>query len=319
MVSAPTAVLGATGARPAFRADGRPVTYADALTALALRGGWDAVVDEVRAAQASLTVSDEQTRARIEEQLPGQEVALRRHLGLTAADDYRAWLDRWELDVADCREHLRRRLVVGLGVAASGLVEVAVPVEGLRAHVVLEGVLDDAAARLAEDAALAPSDVEDHDAWLHAVVQGAARERLRPPDPVAIESVVTEKAVDWTVVEATVVVTSDDDVAHELLLCVREQRAPLAEVAADVGLPSEAVSTTLDVLPAWLEAPLVGAGPASVIGPLPHPDGRAVVQLLARRRPSADDEQVRRRAAAVLLERRAAVAIASHVRWGDGG
>lgn len=311
---APADVLGPAGARAPFRCSDRAVTYTDALDALAVRGGWVPLVSDVSARSTALAAADDATRATVDAGVPGAEIALRRRLRLTSADDYRTWLESWDLDVDDCRDHLRRRALPDpSGDPSPGHVEAV----AVRAHVVIEGVLDDAVRRLAEDAALAGADPRSP-SWLAEVVERADRVRTEEPDALAVADLVSEHVVDWTRVEATAVVAPDDDVAHELLLCVREEQAPLADVAARVGLSPVHVATFLEALDDWLEPVVLGVEPGALVGPVAHPDGRAVVQLLHRAPPSAADDDVSRRAAAELLERRAAVAMSAVVRWSDG-
>lgn len=311
---APADVLGPAGARAPLRCSDRDVTYADALDALALRGGWAPLVADVAARSAGLVAADERTRSAVDTAVPGAEIALRRRLRLTSADDYRTWLESWDLDVDDCREHLRLR---ALPPPDDAVTQAEVDAVAVRAHVVIEGVLDDAVRRLAEDAALAGADPRSP-SWLADVVERADRVRAEEPDPLAVADLVSEHVVDWTRVEATAVVAPDDDVAHELLLCVREEQAPLSDVAARVGLSPTHVATFVEALDDWLEPVVLGVEPGALAGPVAHPDGRAVVQLIARTPPSAVDDDVRRRAAAELLERRAAVAMSAVVRWSDG-
>lgn len=312
----PTDVLGAAGSRVPFRVGDREVTFAEALDALELRGHWETVIDEVAAGDAALEAADAGVRESVEAGLARAETVLRQRLRLTAADDYLAWLDRWELTVADCRDHLRRRAALSVGAAPS--VPAYCSPEAARAHLLIEGVLEEAVTRLAEDAALAAADPASP-TWLVDVVEGADSERHREPDTNAVAAVVAEHAMDWTRIEATVVVTPDDDVAHELILCVRDERAPLVVVAERIGLPVQELHASLDQLEQWLEPVLLGAEPGALLGPLVHPGGHAVVELVERHVPTSADDSVRHRAAAVLLERRAAIAMSASVRWSAGG
>ncbi|MFN8145989.1 MAG: hypothetical protein U0R76_00875 [Candidatus Nanopelagicales bacterium] len=308
---APDDVLGPLGARVPFRVHDRPVTCAEALGTLAVRGTWPDVVHEVGLGEQALAAADAAARAALEVGLPAAETALRRRLRITAADDYLAWLDQHGLTVADCRDHLRRRLA--LAAAGSGAAAPPDPT-AVRAHVVIEGVLDSAVRRLAEDAAIADVDPADPD-WLTRVVQASDAVRAAPADPDEVAAVIVERTVDWTRVEGAVAVVPDDDVAHELLLCVREQHAPLAQVAESVGVPTSPLRSTLDSLEPWLEPVLLGAEPGALLGPVAHPAGRAVVEVTARAHPGPQDEQSRQLATEVLLERRIATALSSAVRW----
>lgn len=309
---APADVLGPAGARVAFRCRDRDVTCAEALVALELRGGWDEVVAEVVRGETALRGTDGATLADLDDQVRAAEAVLRRRLGLTAADDYVAWLERHDLSVGDCRDQLRRSLVIrsAAPVDPSALPDPA----AVRAHVVVDGVLDDAVQRLAEDAALADVDPTST-SWLVDVVDRAAAERAAPQDPGAVADVLAERTVDWTRVRATLAVVPDDDVAHELVLCVREQHAPLATIAHGVGVPTTTLSTTVGELDPWLEPALLGAEPGALLGPVAHPDGRAVVELVSREHPAPDDRESVALAEAELLRRRIAIALADRVRW----
>lgn len=321
---APVDVLGPAGARVPFRHGDREVTCTEALEALDQRGGWDEVLRDAARGERALAAADSDVRSEVEDRLPVTETALRRRLGVTAADDYLAWLDQHGLTVADCRDHLRRHLASDLlasGSPASGPVGADVDASttapdaaAVRAHVVIDGVLDAAVRRLAEDAALADVDPGSR-TWLAEVVGRAAAERARAPELAEVMTLLSQHAVDWTHVRATVALVPDADVARELLLCVHEQRAPLATVASDVGVNTVSVDTVVGALEPWLEPLLLGAEPGALLGPVARDEGSALVEVVERRHPDAADAASVRLATEELLRRRIAGAMASHVRW----
>ena len=95
--------------RAVFTVDGRSWSFADVVLAGYLTGRWTRVEREVAAgASAIRRVALAGTAER--PAIRAAESEFRRARKLLAADDLRAWLDRFGLTVEGWREHLRRRL-----------------------------------------------------------------------------------------------------------------------------------------------------------------------------------------------------------------
>jgi hypothetical protein len=111
------------------------------------------------------------------------------------------------------------------------------------------------------------------------------------------------------------VVAPDEDVAREILLCVKEDRRPIDEVASEAGLSAEANEMWLEDAEEALRDALVGAQSGDVVGPLAWKEGHLVLTVGDKRLPSDDDEAVRARAEHTLLARTVEHEVANRVTW----
>ncbi len=130
-----------------------------------------------------------------------------------------------------------------------------------------------------------------------------------------VQSVVAARRLDWVRLTTATVIAPDDDVAHELALCVRDDRRSLEEVAADAGLAVRTAEVWLEDVEEALRDALMVAQPGETLGPLATPEGAAVVVVSRKQPPSLEDPAVRARAEEALLARAVDRAITDHVIW----
>jgi hypothetical protein len=241
------------------------------------------------------------------------------------ADALEAIRDEYEIEADEVAEALECEAV------CSGLAAVLAARLAARAaiHAREEGADPAALAREAE--AIAAS-VGEHvlGRALPEVPAAARRERLRalarleaawrrfaaaaaPPE--ALRALVTGRRLDWMRVGVQTVTAPDEDVAREIVLCVRHDRRALEEVATEAGLEATASEVWVEDLPESLRDALVGAQAGDLLGPLAAGDGYLVVAVGAKRLPSADDPLVRARAEHALLARTVDREVANRVTW----
>jgi len=105
------------------------------------------------------------------------------------------------------------------------------------------------------------------------------------------------------------------DAVREALLCVREDGAPMSEVAADGRYPYRRTEVVVEDLPAELQQKLLSAVPGEVLEPLAHADGFQLCRLLGKTGPDLTDDHVRDRVERQILERHFSELTARCVRW----
>jgi hypothetical protein len=241
------------------------------------------------------------------------------------ADEIEAIRDEYEIDAGDVAEALECEAVCG-GLAADLAARLAA-----RAAIHARDEAGAADALLAEAEAMAAT-VPEHvlTRVLPDVPAPVRRERLRAlarlevawsrfvgsaVSPEALRALIAGRRLDWLRVGVQTVVAPDEDVAREIVLCVRLDRRPLAEVAGDAGLSAEPAELWVEDLDGMLRDVLVGAQPGELLGPLAGKDGHLVVAVGDKRLPSEDDPAVRARAERALLARTVDREVANRVTW----
>ena len=137
--------------------------------------------------------------------------------------------------------------------------------------------------------------------------------QLAPPD--ALRGLIASRRLEWVRVATVSVVAPDEDVAKEIVLCVKEDRRPIHEVAAEAGLSAEATELWLEDVEEALRDALIGAQAGEVLGPLAWKEGHLVLTVGDKRMPSDDDVAVRARAEHALLARTVEHEMANRVTW----
>jgi hypothetical protein len=335
----PNRHLALLAARELFAVDGRGFTWADVVLAELARSSWPELETRARsglAAQQRLSATGGELQA-------GETTEAARRFryerDLLAAEDLEAWLERWSISLAEWSDYLRRDVLRGRSTGVSGA---DVPPEEVAAAIGVEaicsGSLESGARRLATEAALAGPDPAEATADVDPaaaaellglavelcaerleVVAGVAAAAEAAASEIASESAVERELamhrLDWLLVDIEVLEVENEDAAREALLCVASDGLELADVAAQAGSQLRRRSVTLTDAPDWLAPHLLGVEEGSVLGPLRHEDGFAVVSVVSRKVPSADDPDARRRAETALLERASQNLVAAKVEW----
>jgi hypothetical protein len=323
-------LLADVAALPVLAAGGRTYTWGDVFLAARLRGEWDAIEQ-----RAALGVALEQSAAPpAEDAVKRAGNAFRTERRLLAADELRAWLARRRLTLADWNGFLRRALLLASSPdpADAGAAD---PAEVIWAEGVCSGAFDGFVQALAERAAALAVE-PDVDAGLPAPVwferapsrEAAARMGVAP-DSVAVlcdelwraeaaharlrERVIASDAprkavashgVDWLRVDCDLMIASDEDIAREIVLLVREDGVALDEAARRAGLEATRVSVLAGDIASELRARAMSATAGDLVGPvaIEPPKGFAVMAVRGKVAPSMDDPEIRERAERWAIE-----------------
>jgi hypothetical protein len=185
--------------------------------------------------------------------------------------------------------------------------------------------LDDDAARHAVEtaaaasaAALPETSLEDRRARLADLARvERAFQRFRrsalTPETVAHE--IRAHRLEWVRLDCRYLRLSDEQMAREAALCVREDGADLATVGAEANAPVRQGRLYLDVVEAPLRERLVGARPGELVGPVASEGAFLLFEIQDKVAPSIDDPAVRQRAEAAALGGRIGREVTDRVHW----
>src|SRR5262249_34957335 len=120
---------------------------------------------------------------------------------------------------------------------------------------------------------------------------------------------------EWLLLGLGVLALDDADAAREALLCMRLDGLEPTAVASRARRDLRRLSTTLADAPEWLAPHVVRLDEGSVIGPVRHDPGFAVVVVESKREPTLDDPAVRERAEASVVARAARRQAAARIAW----
>jgi hypothetical protein len=329
-------------ALPALTADGRDVSVAEVAAAGLHLSQWSGVERRAREAAACAVTGLEGP----EEDVRAAAAAFRRERRLLSAEEMEAWLARRGLSAGAWMRWVRgdvARRYMAEGAERPDPEAVTVSAAELWAEALCSGTLARAARRLAEllvvpehvNEEAPPPDAGAVDAEplnalgiepdaVRAILAELPRREValeclerRVATPEAIEERIRAHQSDWLGVEFRELTLTEENVAREAMLCVRDDSMALEEVAPLAGVGVGEERALLADLPAVLQEPLLSACPGELLGPLVRDGEIALLVVDAKESPSADDPVPSRRAAAELLERALATEITSRVRWHD--
>jgi hypothetical protein len=311
--------------RAVFTVAGEAYSWVDVVAAARLRGEWpelERAAAESLACLRRLTASGEELDLRV---LADAERRFRVARRLLTGEETVGWLELRGLSVSEWRDHLRR-------VAArdrwsdelSGTVA-RFPVSGedvqsvLWAEAVCSGFLDEAARRLAGEAALAAEAGErgcgPRDDAFSRIAAAADRVLSAAVTPEGVAREVALRRLEWLRVDGVLVELPTEGMAREVAFCVRDDGRALAEVAAECLVWPRSYRIYLDEAPDEFGPSLLGAGEGDLVGPLRSGDRYALLLVEAKVAPTAADPEVRRKAVARLTTRAVERATAANVSW----
>src|SRR5262249_25944539 len=131
----------------------------------------------------------------------------------------------------------------------------------------------------------------------------------------AVANAIARHRQEWLRLELGVIALGDVDAAREALLCMRLDGLDSKAVAGRARTTLRRLSTTVADAPEWLAPHVVGVDEGSVIGPVPHDAGFALLVVESKREPSLDDPAVRERAEASVVARAARRQVAARIVW----
>lgn len=133
--------------------------------------------------------------------------------------------------------------------------------------------------------------------------------------PTALRDQLTTHRLDWVRVEYQQARFPLLAIASEAALCVRDDGAELAVIAAEAGVCTVRVNHWLDAEPAARRASLLGAGVGDLLGPIDDHGEFVLVQLTGKQLPSLDDPMIAKRASDAALHYASARAMNDHICW----
>lgn len=138
------------------------------------------------------------------------------------------------------------------------------------------------------------------------------------------KDIVTAKAVkeriganylDWIRFDTRRVSFTDELMAKEAALCVREDGSKIDDVARDAKRPINRAVMYLDQVEPALKEHLLAAQKGSLIGPVRIGDAYSLYCLIDKQMPSDDDPEIRERAEESLVKSAVAHEVNNRVQW----
>lgn len=307
----------------AFVIDDEPVTW-EAVVADARRTGvWRTMEATTREGLACLAADLAAGRAPSSAEVRATAARWRTRRGLTAAEDMETWLARWGLDVRAFLDHVRRTLardahpVDAAEVARSHRFEDDRGLgQRMWATAVFSGDVERAARTLAERLAVRArmaeegraEETEDLDTvW--------ARFREAVVTPAALQDVVQARQLDWVRITGDVMVFGALDAAWEARLCLLDDGATAAELAAEHGIERHHRTWFLADVPEADQPVVLAARRGDVLGPLEHDARWLLMAVAGRTAASLEDAAVRARAEQEVLSRVVTREVDDRVVW----
>lgn len=314
----------AVSSRPAFVIDGQAVTW-EAVVADARRTGvWRTVEVTTREGLACLAADLAAGQAPSQAKVRAAAARWRTRRRLTAAEDMEAWLAGWGLDERAFFDHIRRTLARDAHQDDAAQVARDTPVKydlvgRAWTTAVCSGAMERAARTLAERLAVRARMVEEGRAEESEDLDTVcARFRERVVTPAALQEVVQARQLDWTRVVGDVLVFGGRDAALEGRLCLLDDGATPAELAAEHGVERHHQTWFVADVPEADQPAVLGASSGDVIGPLERDTGWTLMAVTGRIAASLDDATVRARAEQEVIARAVSHEVDERVVWTSG-
>jgi hypothetical protein len=318
--------------QPVFSVGKRQYMWDSVILAARLWGAWADLERELvegLACVKRLTEMDDELDA---EELRAAANEFRYAHDLVSAEEAANWLNGWGLSVEDWVEYLRRLLLRHKWADQLGqIVECfSVTQEEMQANLRAEAVCSDRLAsfarRLAARAAAHAKAVEagwvepadDHADATSRVCALETGYRLvceHTIDARAIKAQIDARRLDWVRVDCRYLLFSDEQVAREAALCLREGTADLDAIATRTDCALREASLYLDGIDGPLRDRFLSAERGALIGPLFWHGVSAIFFIREKALPTIDDVEIKRRAQAVVLDRALSREINNRVSW----
>ena len=297
--------------QPVFTVDGAPYSWGDVLLSAELSGALEELTEATRRGLSAAGPRLESDAIR------AAAAQFRYDRNLLSAEELQAWLTRWQLELDDWMEHLRRMLLREQRAGPLAPADVDGLAKAVAVDAICTGFLELEARKLATDAVLAAGAVasDDRRALIAHIAASAAEARIALAAAANVEREIANRALEWTRIDADLLQLGDLDTAREAALSVRVDGRSLADVARDCNAPLERRTLYVEEAEQERLTELLGAGPGELIGPVARGDGFLVVHVRERSRPSADDPELRRRAEDYLVRHAIERELERRVRW----
>ena len=327
-------------ARPLFVIDGVEFCGIDVTLGAMTSGEWPSFERDLAECLACLSEASKRGQPPSSADLDEAGTAFRYDHELISAEDLQSWLDQSNLSVSDWMQYLEWQVArQSCNATMDEVLDAASPSSAdlIQAALVF-GVcseqfrrLEDALARRValvpdlgvclDPSALAAFDgaagrlVHTYAHWLGvcardahsaamralALQSAADAEAKRLLTGSALTAAIERYRLEWQVIETERVVFASEAEAKEALLCIADEGLSLSEVAQ---LSKRGIDRRVQFMEELAEADadrLMSVGPGTVIGPLAHDDGVALVAVSARSWPSLEDPRVHQRACQAIV------------------
>lgn len=310
--------------RPAFEVDGEPVVWARVVEEARRSGAWETVETTARQGVACLAADAAAGRAPRGADVREAAARWRTARGLTAAEDMEALLERWDLDVPLFYDHIRRTLArqghqeddAALAASHHPFDDEEELERKVWATAVFSGALQRAAhdlagrlavrARLVEEGRAGPEDDLD-------VVTEHFRRLVVTPETIREE--LDTRQLDWIRIDGDLLVFPSQDAAREARLCLEDDGATVAELAAMTGTDVHRQRQYVEDAPEEHRPTLLAAQAGDVVGPLARKGVWELLAIAGRRPPSLDDADIHRRAEDAVWSRAVDHEVDERVSW----
>ncbi|MGZ8867225.1 MAG: hypothetical protein ACXW2P_02700 [Thermoanaerobaculia bacterium] len=266
----------------------------------------DAPLREARALLAAEAASDHVD----EQSLQAASERFRYDHDLISAGETEEWLVSRGMTIDDFGGWLRARLSVETQSGAGSAEMEDVPGDFLRVHLWLSGEMEKLAQAYSRSVAAEIETGRGDAAAVETLTKKAISDAARQRKLAAI-------GMSLIRVEVQTLVVDSEAAGREAVMCVRTDHAPLAQVAADAGYPSDRIETWIDDFEPIPRRHLLGASVGDAIGPLAEGEKFTVYQLLRRDEPSLARDEVVRRIDEILVDEFFDDLCSRHIRLPD--
>jgi hypothetical protein len=121
--------------------------------------------------------------------------------------------------------------------------------------------------------------------------------------------------LDWIRFNCRALALPNGEAAREAAMCLREDGAGLADVAAMASAPLRETCFCVDDLDAGLREHFLGARPGELLGPMPMRGEFVLFEVVDKVVPSQDDPEIRRRAEEAIMRSAVSREIHQRVTW----
>lgn len=326
--------------QPLFAVDDRVYTGKEALIAAHLSGDLATLRGEV-AARLSLWHQRDPETSPDEQRAEAAAEEFRHERNLLTGEDMEEWLAKREVTFDEWMDAFRRAaLSDSLTDDQSNAITNAGPVsdEEIDRHLYIDALVSGSTGRwiqtLARNIALAAElsgdlneiapgehgDEGDHDVERPAVDGGlegiadheiaqmatlsrrAEQVRQSAISPELIEKKIESHGLDWIRFRWIAVVSNDEAVAREVVLCVREDGTSIETVARQADIEPEESEGFFCEIEESLRAHFISAHKDELIGPMQFEDSWLVIQVLDREMPSLGDPALIQRVTETILD-----------------
>jgi hypothetical protein len=294
-----------------------------------LWGEWHGFVDSVRQSLACLRLETQTVRQLTATEMREAATAFRYARNLISAEDTRDWLDRWDVSHSDWMTYLRGRLLVEMaGPSASASVKDISDQEVagvIRTHAICAGKVEEWRLKLAGRAAVAAqstrfsgtdrSTVASRRELVTTIEAEFERQQREIASPKLIERKIADHRLDWIRFDCRYVWFSEEPVAREAALCLREDGLSLEEVAHEALAIVQRWDFYLDEIEEDVRPYFLAARRGECLGPVRMLEGFPLFAINDKQMPAPADPRIRERAEQAIIADFTRQAINDRVKW----